>query len=161
MNRQYDVVVIGGGTGGAAIAKFLAKQGIKVALLEKKKFIDLHKVCGDAVSPYHFAAVSQSDPQYSVMPPQGKEIFHSFSGYYFYAPSMERFYVPSLQEGWIIDRQAFGARLLRMGKVKELYREYPESWNAFPEWKKKIAALFQDEKRAARYHFAMNRKRRA
>ena len=130
------------------MAKFLAKRGIGVALLEKKKFRALHKVGGDAVSPYHFAAVSQAGPQHSVKPSQGKEILPSFSGYYFYAPSMERFYVPSQQEGWIIDPE-------------ELYREYPGGWNAFPEWKKKIAALFQDEKRAARYHYAMNRKRHA
>ena len=42
------MVVIGAGPSGACLGYFLAKQGRKVLLLEKKKF-PRDKICGDAL----------------------------------------------------------------------------------------------------------------
>lgn len=49
MSRDhYDVVVVGAGPSGSCLGYFLAKQGRKVLLLEKKKF-PRDKICGDAL----------------------------------------------------------------------------------------------------------------
>lgn len=47
--NRYDVIVAGGGPGGAATAAFLARAGRKVALFEKERF-PRDKPCGDAIS---------------------------------------------------------------------------------------------------------------
>ena len=47
--ESYDVIVVGGGPGGATTASFLARDGHRVLLLEKARF-PRDKVCGDAIS---------------------------------------------------------------------------------------------------------------
>ncbi len=47
---QYDVSVIGAGPGGSATAYFLAKGGLRVALLDKFEF-PRDKTCGDGLTP--------------------------------------------------------------------------------------------------------------
>jgi geranylgeranyl reductase family protein len=47
---QYDVAVIGAGPGGSAAAYFLAKGGLRVALLDKFEF-PRDKTCGDGLTP--------------------------------------------------------------------------------------------------------------
>ena len=45
----YDVVIVGSGPSGATAAYYLAKNGARVALLDKETF-PRDKYCGDAVS---------------------------------------------------------------------------------------------------------------
>ena len=45
----YDVVIVGAGPSGATAAYYLAKNGAKVALLDRETF-PRDKYCGDAVS---------------------------------------------------------------------------------------------------------------
>jgi menaquinone-9 beta-reductase len=47
--KEFDVIIVGGGLAGFAAAIELALQGRKILLLEKKKF-PRHKVCGEYVS---------------------------------------------------------------------------------------------------------------
>ena len=47
---KYDVAVIGAGPGGSATAYFLAKGGLRVALLDKFEF-PRDKTCGDGLTP--------------------------------------------------------------------------------------------------------------
>ncbi len=47
--KSYDVIIVGGGPGGASSAMFLKKKGYNVLLLEKAKY-PRDKICGDAVS---------------------------------------------------------------------------------------------------------------
>jgi len=46
---KYDVIVVGGGPGGAIAAKTCAKEGLKTLLLEKKEFTR-EKACAGAVT---------------------------------------------------------------------------------------------------------------
>ncbi|MGH7431975.1 MAG: NAD(P)/FAD-dependent oxidoreductase [Candidatus Methylomirabilales bacterium] len=50
MKRTADVVVVGGGPAGSAVAILLARVGLKVCLLEKSHF-PREKPCGEYVSP--------------------------------------------------------------------------------------------------------------
>jgi len=45
-----DVIVVGAGPGGSAVAAHLARQGARVLLLDKQQF-PRDKTCGDALSP--------------------------------------------------------------------------------------------------------------
>jgi geranylgeranyl reductase family protein len=49
--NEYDVVVVGGGPGGAIAAYRLAHHSLKVALLEKEK-LPRYKACGGVVAPH-------------------------------------------------------------------------------------------------------------
>lgn len=113
MKNNYDVIVVGGGTGGAVMSKFLAKRGIDVALFEKSKFSELHKICGDAISGWHFDKVSRIDSKNSVDSPKGDEFYNYIKGYSFYSPTLEKFQIPTDRDEWIIARDKFGARLVR------------------------------------------------
>src|ERR1043166_9570993 len=49
-NLSYDIAVIGAGPAGSAAAYFLAKGGLRVALLDKFDF-PRDKTCGDGLTP--------------------------------------------------------------------------------------------------------------
>jgi len=49
VNSHYQVLVIGGGLGGLVCANLLAKQGVSVCIVERKKY-PFHRVCGEYVS---------------------------------------------------------------------------------------------------------------
>ncbi len=49
-SNLFEVIVVGGGPAGSVMAWLLAKQGKRVALLERTAF-PRHKVCGDFVEP--------------------------------------------------------------------------------------------------------------
>ncbi len=50
LNEEIDVLVVGGGPAGSAAAYWLASQGHKVTILEKKEF-PREKTCGDGLTP--------------------------------------------------------------------------------------------------------------
>jgi flavin-dependent dehydrogenase len=47
---DFDVIVVGGGPGGATAAALCARHGLCVALFEQSRF-PRHKVCGDVINP--------------------------------------------------------------------------------------------------------------
>jgi geranylgeranyl reductase family protein len=50
VTRIHDVIVVGAGPGGSAVASFLARRGVDVLLLDKSSF-PREKVCGDGLTP--------------------------------------------------------------------------------------------------------------
>ncbi|HYE58764.1 MAG TPA: FAD-dependent oxidoreductase, partial [Rhodothermales bacterium] len=46
---RYDVVVIGGGLAGCAVASLLARDGLSVLLAERQRY-PVHKLCGEFLS---------------------------------------------------------------------------------------------------------------
>ncbi len=56
--EDFDAVVIGGGPAGSVMAWLLAKQGARVAVLERARF-PREKVCGDFVEPGGLAILDQ------------------------------------------------------------------------------------------------------
>jgi geranylgeranyl reductase family protein len=49
MNWDYDVIVVGGGPGGSTAARFCAKAGLKILLIEKER-LPRYKPCGGCLS---------------------------------------------------------------------------------------------------------------
>jgi len=49
MERNYDVIVVGGGPAGATAALYASRAGLRVLLLDKRTF-PRDKICGDAVA---------------------------------------------------------------------------------------------------------------
>jgi len=49
---RYDVAVVGAGPAGATVARFLSKNGLTVALVEKEE-LPRNKPCGGALSLHH------------------------------------------------------------------------------------------------------------
>lgn len=60
IEKMHDVVVIGAGPGGSALAYFLAKHGLDTVLLDKSDF-PRDKTCGDGLSPRALAVLQEMD----------------------------------------------------------------------------------------------------
>lgn len=116
MKSNYDVVVVGSGTGGAVLSRFLVERGLSVGLFEKSARDTIHKICGDATSEVHFNRAAERDPDKQnkiELPSHHGEVHETMRGFSFITPTGKRYDIPAEGEGWIIDRAAFTARLIR------------------------------------------------
>lgn len=115
IKENYDVIVVGSGTGGAAASKFLVQRGLSVAMLDRQIRGDIHKICGDATSAIHFERLAERDPdkKNKVATPREKgELLQVMKGFSFFTPSGNRYDIPADGDGWIIARDKFTARLI-------------------------------------------------
>ncbi len=104
----FDVVVVGGGTGGSIAATELAQQGFKTCILDQKNRQMIgDKICGDAIGRHHFSELG-------INPPQGTELNSYVTGIDIYSPDQETLFRVKGKglHGYIIDRLQFGQRLL-------------------------------------------------
>ena len=85
MNRQnnYDVIIAGGGPAGASAAIHLATRGVRVLLVEQKKF-PRPKLCGEFISPecaLHFERLQVADAMSAAQPSHlTATVFYSRTG---------------------------------------------------------------------------------
>jgi geranylgeranyl reductase family protein len=111
--KNYDVIVIGAGTGGCLAAKTLADSGIAVCMIDCKAEPDIgDKVCGDAIGKHHFDNIG-------VMHPSGAELDQTIEGIKVYSPDMETEVNVKGEgvHGYLINRLLFGQRLVREAKA--------------------------------------------
>ncbi len=105
---EFDVIVVGAGTAGCMTAKNVAKAGLEVCLIDRKRRDEIgEKVCGDAVGKHHFDTLG-------LAPPKGEELSSRIEGIKIYSPDLETVFTVKSEQtyGFIINRRVFGQRLL-------------------------------------------------
>ncbi|MEJ2277815.1 MAG: FAD-binding protein [Candidatus Lokiarchaeota archaeon] len=108
LNKTYDVIVVGAGTGGTIAARFAAQNGLRVCLLDRKPRKEIgNKICGDAVGNDIFDFLSINNPQ-------GEELSCHIKGAKLYPPNREKCLtlIDPKQAGYVVNRVEFGQRLL-------------------------------------------------
>ena len=111
--KNFDVIIIGAGTGGCLAAKTLAEAGLKVCMIDRKAESEIgDKVCGDAIGKHHFDNIG-------IVHPSGEELDQIIEGIKVYSPDMET--EVNVQgegvHGYLINRLLFGQRLVREAKA--------------------------------------------
>ena len=89
-NDKFDVIIAGGGPAGASAAIHLARGGVRVLLIEQKKF-PRAKLCGEFISPEcqtHFEKLGVAGAMISSGPALLDEtVFYSSKGHHVAVPS--------------------------------------------------------------------------
>ena len=108
IQQSFDVIVVGAGTGGATAARFVAKNGLDVCLIDRKPRDQIgNKICGDAVGNEIFELLKINHPR-------NEELSCHIKGAKLYSPNLKKCLtlVDPKQAGYIVNRLAFGQRLL-------------------------------------------------
>lgn len=128
-STDYDIITVGGGLGGASLAKVMAEHGARVLVIEREtEFKD--RVRGEGMSPWGVADARRIDILDTIMAAGGHELpkFTSFLGPTQFGerdlPSttpdgmpMLAFYHPRVQEALLAAAAAAGADVCRGAKV--------------------------------------------
>ncbi|UCC18486.1 MAG: NAD(P)/FAD-dependent oxidoreductase [Promethearchaeota archaeon] len=108
IQKSFDVIVVGAGTGGTTAARFVAKKGLNVCLIEAKQRNKIgDKICGDAVGNEIFDILKINHPK-------NEELSCHIKGAKLYSPNLKKcitLFDPK-QAGYIVNRLEFGQRLL-------------------------------------------------
>jgi digeranylgeranylglycerophospholipid reductase len=110
--KNFDVIIVGAGSGGCLAAKTIAKAGYEICVVDRKQEQDIgDKVCGDAIGKHHFDNLNLAHPA-------GEELEQMIEGIKIYSPNMETIvYVKGEGvHGYLVNRQLFGQRLLKEAK---------------------------------------------
>ncbi|MHA1211516.1 MAG: geranylgeranyl reductase family protein [Candidatus Heimdallarchaeota archaeon] len=110
--KQYDVIVVGSGPAGSTTARFLAREGFKVKMLEAKSNVGIPVQCGEAIGKETINEILKIGvPKDSIRT--------EITGFRVFSPSLNfiDYKLPS-GEGYIVDRRIFDKELL-IGSVLE------------------------------------------
>lgn len=105
--KSYDVIVVGAGTAGAIAARFCAKYGLNVCLIDAKSKERIgDKICGDGCGVKIFEDLKINQPQ--------EEVLNRVKGFRLWAPNLKsNITVNDLsQTAYVVDRLKLGQRLL-------------------------------------------------
>ncbi|HUW89671.1 MAG TPA: NAD(P)/FAD-dependent oxidoreductase [Candidatus Nanopelagicaceae bacterium] len=108
LQKTFDVIVVGAGTGGSTAARFAAEKGIKVCLIDSKDKKEIgNKICGDAVGSEIFDFLK-------IKHPRDDELSCKIKGAKLYSPNLKKCIdlTDPKQAGYIVNRIEFGQRLL-------------------------------------------------
>jgi len=108
IQKSFDVIVVGAGTGGTTAARFLSKSGVSVCLIDRKQKDQIgNKICGDAVGNEIFDYLGISHPK-------NEELSCHIKGAKLYSPNLKKSIslVDPKQAGYIVNRLEYGQRLL-------------------------------------------------
>ena len=108
LKKSFDVIVVGAGTGGSTAARFAAKKGLEVCLIDRKNRSSIgDKICGDAVGTEIFDFLGIDHPK-------GDELSCHIKGAKLYPPNLQKCITLTdpKQAGYIVNRLQFGQRLL-------------------------------------------------
>jgi geranylgeranyl reductase family protein len=106
--KSFDVIVVGAGTGGTTAARFAAKNGLNVCLIDGKQREKIgDKICGDAVGNEIFDILKINHPK-------SEELSCHIKGAKLYSPNLKKCItlIDPKQAGYIVNRLDFGQRLL-------------------------------------------------
>ncbi len=109
---EYDVIVVGIGTGGSVAAASAAQKGLKVLAIDRDPPDELAiKVCGDATSRGYFEYIQK---YMKLDPPRDEEIEQIIKGALLYSPDKEVVFKMDVEDGqsYVLDRFKFLARLV-------------------------------------------------
>ncbi|MHA2127767.1 MAG: geranylgeranyl reductase family protein [Promethearchaeota archaeon] len=108
VQKSFDIVVVGAGTGGTTAARFAAANGLSVCLVDRKPKDEIgNKICGDAVGNEIFDLLKINHPK-------NDELSCHIKGAKLYSPNLKKCLtlVDPKQAGYIVNRLEFGQRLL-------------------------------------------------
>lgn len=108
IKTTHDVIVVGAGTGGSTAARFAAKEGLSVCLIDSKEKSQIgNKICGDAVGTEIFEFLD-------INPPKNEELSCHVKGGKLFSPNLDKCMTLTdpKQAGYIVNRLEFGQRLL-------------------------------------------------
>jgi len=108
LHKTFDVIVVGAGTGGSTTARFAAKKGLNVCLIDSKDKKEIgNKICGDAVGAEIFDFLK-------IKHPKDDELSCKIKGAKLYSPNLKKCIdlTDPRQAGYVVNRIEFGQRLL-------------------------------------------------
>ncbi len=108
IQKSFDVIVVGAGTGGTTAARFVAKKGLDVCLIDRKQKAKIgDKICGDAVGNEIFEILKINHPK-------NEELSCHIKGAKLYSPNLKKCItlLDPKQTGYVVNRIEFGQRLL-------------------------------------------------
>jgi digeranylgeranylglycerophospholipid reductase len=98
MKNEYDIIVVGAGPAGSMAARFAAKQGISVLMLEKDRDVGYPVRCGEAVSEAGITEFIDIDKRW---------ISTEINNFSFIAPNGDEVLLPLNDKGYILERKIF------------------------------------------------------
>jgi len=98
LKELYDVVIIGGGPAGSFAGYNLAKRGLKILIVERKKIPGEGYFCGEGISTSGLTEFITPAPEW---------ISTKIEGAIFIAPSGRNFQTYHPDAGWVLDRSRF------------------------------------------------------
>jgi len=108
LQKTFDVIVVGAGTGGSTAARFAAKKGLNVCLIDSKDKKEIgNKICGDAIGAEIFDFLK-------IKHPKDDELSCKIKGAKLYSPNLKKCIdlTDPKQAGYVVNRIEFGQRLL-------------------------------------------------